>query len=258
MLFPKLFFIFIILIVILLYSYTCVLHTTFRNNIHSPFLSSIKIITYNVQRLPFLFRPNVDVNLLFEKSGADILCLQEDFGHFYSNHSQHGNQYNVYHPGLQSKWGFTDSGLTIYSKQPFHCADFIPFTASSGADSFAEKGFAILTFQDFILINTHLQSEDDHVIDVQLQTLSTFLQQQPPDQKIIIVGDFNRDLVSIPPFQKEVITLIPHKPTFQKYCLDGGMCKHMKLLSITNLQLDPYADHEAVMIELSLNKKSNI
>ena len=39
--------------------------------------TKLKVLTYNIQRLPFMFRPTIDIKELMKK--YDIICLQENY-----------------------------------------------------------------------------------------------------------------------------------------------------------------------------------
>ena len=128
------------------------------NNINN--IKKLKILTYNVQRLPYYFRPLVDIENLMKE--YDIICLQENFCTVLGlNQKNYG--YNCIIPPC-SLYKLTNSGLTIYSKYMIQYVDFVIFDNLISSDRLSEKGFLVIKLNDIYIVNTHLQSSYD-IID---------------------------------------------------------------------------------------------
>lgn len=221
--------------------------------------NKLKILTYNIQRLPYLFRKNIDIDFLLTK--YDIICLQENF----NNREIH--RCNSISPAC--RWfKLVDSGLTIYSKHNIEFIDFIPFNNLSSVDRLSDKGFLIVKIKDIYLINTHLQSvyseADDIITNNQLQTIFNRCKHL---NKVLICGDFNIDLRLFSENNGYFKTIIPNKPThwnkqyslfnsnaspfdvnnsLTPYFYDGGFYKNISIDNIQTVQEDELTDHLGV------------
>jgi hypothetical protein len=83
----------------------------------------LKVLTYNVQRLPyFIFRPIIDITKLLHK--YDVICLQENFNQILSNYQSF--DVNCIVPKCPFH-KIVNSGLTIYSKVPINYIGFEGF-----------------------------------------------------------------------------------------------------------------------------------
>ena len=236
----------------------------------------LKILSYNIQRIPLYFTPSIDIDHLFRATKSDILCLQEDFIQFNQSNSFNKN-IAIIRPSISKYYKLVNCGLTIYSKIKINKSKFIPFNLASHIERIVDKGFLIAELDDLILINTHLQYGDKQCTYEQLDHIKTYIENNyNNNNRIILVGDFNIDLnnIKIPNFK----TIIPQIPTHyssktnptlgtlaslkklsnaekRKYnpkYIDGGFYSNLKLKSINYGIFDPFADHKAVIIDLEI------
>ncbi len=231
--------------------------------------NKIKILTYNVQRLPYLFRPSVNIDALMNK--YDIVCLQENFCNFLgTNKKSYG--YNYISPKCPF-YKLVDSGLSIHSKIPLKFINFKPFHNLSSVDKLSDKGFLITKIFDFYLVNTHLQAiyshNDGNVINAnnQLNEIVNFCKNY---DKIIILGDFNMDLqnTTIQHYNK-VITKQPTHWTqmnnifnnssavelsnYEPFYFDGAFYKNLKIKNVNVSRDDILTDHLGVSFDIIIN-----
>ena len=106
--------------------------------------NKIKILTQNIQRLPYYFRKNVNIDNIMKK--YDILCLQENFCSIIENNKKCFN-YNCIIPN-GSLFKVIDSGLSVYSKIKLKFIDFIRFNDLISVDKFCDKGFLVFKIYD--------------------------------------------------------------------------------------------------------------
>lgn len=156
-----------------------------------------RILTYNIQRLPYSTKPlNVLKTLIRDHS---IVLLQECFCNiFYDDIEYHFPEYNII-KGSMNGYRLINSGLVLLSKYPILNYYFRSFSSQRylSADVLAEKGFIIALIQFGIhkiyIINTHLQSSiyrnDDEVALLQWKELYEHL--NTLEYPWIIGGDFN-------------------------------------------------------------------
>lgn len=230
-------------------------------------LSHVRILTYNIQRLPYLYRPPIDIELLMKDH--DIVCIQENFCSIFNPRaSPKTNVYGcIYVSGIFTK--ITDSGLCIFSKVRFTFIDFVRFTNSRFVDKFADKGFLAIRIKDTVIINTHLQSTYNLENNYSKTALDQLLQikdycKTNRFEKVIIVGDFNLDIktINIDGFDK----LIPYIPThwnkmkcifnqsaisqidksYMPYYYDGAYFKGVTIANGCTSCYDKYTDHLGV------------
>lgn len=248
----------LLMILIAVVSYMLNIHkTTIINSKNSSDKRQLKILTYNIQRLPHLLRPNIDILDIYNKTGADIICLQEDFRLLYTNYEKYKEYYNVFHIGNTQIYSIADSGLTVYSKLKAKDVYFVTFESSLGVDSLAQKGFLVIVFNDFILVNTHMQSYGETVQTKQKEQIYKHLSERYSNQKIFITGDFNIDLREVR--LNGYKTIIPTQPTYIEinkkcenvyYFLDGAFVKDILVVNITECIYDKYADHLGVLMDI--------
>ena len=238
----------------------------------------LKILSYNIQRIPFYFMPNIDIEHLFKTTKSDILCLQEDFIQFNQSNSYNKNQnMAIIRPSTSKYYKLVNCGLTIYSKIKINKSKFIPFNLASHVEKIVDKGFLIAELDNLILINTHLQYGDKKCACDQLNQIKSYIRNNyEQNKRIILVGDFNIDLnsIKIPNFR----TIIPQIPThysskinpaldtlaslkklsdtekrkYEPNYIDGGFYSNLKLKSINYGIFDPFADHKAIVIDLEI------
>jgi exonuclease III len=260
-----------IISIILLYMYNK--NITIYHNSYMRFKlnnNKIKVLTYNIQRIPIYFRPKIDIHNLMKK--YDIVCLQENFCNLISSNKQ-SYGYNCVIP-MGKFYKLFDSGLSIYSLYPIRYIDFVEFNCSSLIDSSGSKGFLIVQINDFILINTHLQASLSIYLDYtdiafnQLKMILSYIKKHN-FHKVLICGDFNLNLNTLKPDDNyNVITT--KEPThyadyysyfglktsatylenLNGYFYDGGLYKNMIIKNIETVIDDIYSDHKGVMFEI--------
>lgn len=238
-------------------------------------IKQLKILTYNIQRLPHTFIENPN---FIENSDADIICLQEYFHNIFRDKKGFLKRinYNVCIPEVNNKMKW-DSGLVILSKYPIKYIDFIPFKKSSSIDSITEKGFLITKIKDLFIINAHLQacyqkSFNYPIIYSQLNQINEYIVYNNLNRyNCILCGDFNTDIQNIKwktHNKFEIIKTI--NPTnwennnwstsHQLYSdqigswVDGGFIWSDKyaVKNIKNIYPDKNSDHSGVQFDLSL------
>lgn len=225
---------------------------------------NFNLLTYNVQRLPYLFRKNIDVDYLLQK--YDVVCLQENFMSLFGTNKKHYKYGCVIPPGSLTK--VIDSGLSIHSKHDIHFIDFVPFNNLRSVDKFSNKGFLIVKIKNLIVVNTHLQSiykeSDNEIADKQLKMI---FDRCKLFDKVLICGDFNLDLRLYSTHQNEDFKLIlPFTPTHWNkpdcilntfssatqsqgllpYYYDGGFGKNITFSKINVVKHDELTDHLGV------------
>jgi len=226
--------------------------------------NEIKLLTFNCQRLPYLFRPNVNINELIKE--YDIVCLQENFCSIFGSNKI--KKYNCIHPsGLLYK--FTDSGLTLYSKYKIEFIDFIRYNNLKNIDILADKGFVVIKIKDIYIVNTHLQGSystlENPIAQKQLEIIIDYLKNM---EKVVICGDLNIELnklkvsnynTIVPPipthWQKLDMNFLSSSSSEQKPGMipcyfDGGICKNVNITNIIAKKMDIYSDHLGVSFSI--------
>ena len=239
----------------------------------SPFKHPVRILSYNIQRLPYLFRPNIDIEKLLTK--YDIICLQENFCSIFGTNKYH---YKYNYDCIQTATPFyklIDSGICIYSKLPIIFIDFKQFTNSHSVDYFADKGFLVVQIGDTVVVNTHLQSTYTFNTDyrrIAIEQLSSISEYCKQFKKVIIVGDFNVDLIStdLSGYNKLVSNIPTHwnkmqcifnqssatqkDSTYLPFFYDGAFYKNITLTEHTTEQDDLLTDHLGVSFNCQLSE----
>ena len=262
----------IILILLLFYIFFTrkKFYTRIKQNIEFfPETNNLKILTYNIQRVPYFFlRPNIDINKLLES--YDILCLQEDF---YPNiFDKNLKNINVYHIGTNKWFKITDSGLTIYSKVYLEFIEFINFKKLESVDKLSDKGFLVTKYLDTYIINTHLQATyyiKDLANSVAYQQLNEIFEylNKKKIKKFIILGDFNIDLDKIninynkaypncPTHYSKMNSIIFNssavpKKNYYGFIYDGAIYDNISCNNVRPVIHDNYTDHMGVSLNIS-------
>jgi len=221
---------------------------TYDNLLDSKEEDKIKILTYNVQRLPVLFRKDVDIKALMDK--YQIVCLQEHFSNFVFPIKNHG--YNCIHPPPKSYKIVADSGLTIYSKYPIKFIDFIEYEKSRSLDRMASKGFIVTKILDMIVINTHLQAFGSDIKEHQMKQLFDYVNSKfDENEKIIIIGDFNTDLRECK--NEKFNKIVPPEKTHQIVgFVDGAFYRNLNISYDCIEKCDQKTDHCGVGMIMEL------
>lgn len=259
----------IITIIIISYIYNKQKLINFKSNKSFKLNNKIKVLTYNIERIPIYIRPKVDIDKLMKK--YDIVCLQENFCNLIGSNKQ-SYQYNCIIP-KGSFYKLIDSGLSIYSKYPIKYIDFIEFDESSLIESLASKGFLVVQIADFILINTHLQAslnihnDNSNITLSQLNTILSYIKKHSY-HKVLICGDFNLDLKQLSVNGYNIIST--DQPThyvdyysyfnpktsakpiegFISFYYDGGIYKNISIGNIKTVINDEYSDHKGVSFNI--------
>ena len=231
---------------------------------------NIKILSYNIQRVPYFFlRPDVDVLKLLDI--YDIICFQEDFCPNIFNSKL--NNINVYHIGTKKWYKFIDSGLTIYSKIPLDFIEFINFKKLESVDKLSDKGFLVTKYLDTYIINTHLQATyyikdlNNSIAYQQLNEIFNYLIENNI-KKFIILGDFNVDLDKIninyniaspqyPTHYSKMDSLLFNssatpKKDYYGFIYDGAIYNNIKFNNIDTIIHDKYTDHLGISLDISI------
>lgn len=239
------------------------------NNIKVLPVNKIKILTFNCQRLPFLFRPNVAIENLMKE--YDIICLQENFSPIFNIHKNIKNKYyNCIYPS-GSLFKLLDSGLTIYSKYKIDFINFIRFNNLKSIDKLSDKGFLVIKLKDIYIINTHLQAsytnEDNNTARTQIDTIIDYIKINNI-QKVIMCGDFNINLnqVTIPDYNISVSNIPTHwekisnsifnsssaeeKKDMAPCYFDGYIHKNITISKVGVKNIDHYSDHLGSFAEI--------
>lgn len=259
----------IIVIIITVYIYNKQKTVNYKSNRIFKLNNKIKVLTYNIERIPIYIRPKVDIDKLMEK--CDILCLQENFCNLIGSNKQ-SYDYNCIIP-KGSFYKLIDSGLSIYSKYPMKYINFIGFNKSSIIESLIFKGFLVVQIADFILINTHLQASlniNDDNSDIALNQLKTILLyiKKHNYHKVLICGDFNLNLkqLSVNGYN----TISTDQPTnyayyndylglkssakpiknYTGFYLDGALSKNINISNIKTIIYDQHSDHKGVSFDI--------
>lgn len=237
-------------------------------NIGNLYNDKLRFLTYNIQRLPYFFRPKININELLTK--YDIICFQEDFCPDISINDL--DYYNIIHIGADSHLKLVDSGLSIYSRFPLKFIDFISFSNLGSVDKLSDKGFLVVKHHDLYIINTHLQASynlkdgGSNIAKKQFKTIIKYLNKNKIN-KFIIMGDFNLELDKLD--TKLFNKLVPNKPThytemshilnktsafpkegFLGLKIDGAVYNNINLINPKTVSHDSYTDHLGVSFYL--------
>jgi hypothetical protein len=246
--------------------------TIIKQNIYKNTIleNKIKLLTYNIQRLPYFFRPFININHLIKK--YDIICLQEDF--CTNIKKEYFNEFNICKIGNNSIFKLLDSGITIYSRIPLEFIDFIPFKNLKSVDKLSDKGFLIVKYKNIYFINTHLQASyylnnDNNNISLnQLGEIFKYLENNQIN-KFVIIGDFNVDLEKLrldkykilytdePTHYCKMDSIFVKSSAFPKnkyfgYKLDGCIYNNVNISNIKSHDYDQYTDHLGVSLIVNL------
>lgn len=229
-------------------------------------INKIKILTFNCQRLPYLFRSNVNIDSLLKD--YDVICLQENFCSIFGTNKN--KYYNYIHPA-GSLFKIVDSGLTIYSKYKIDFIDFIRFNNLKSIDKFSDKGFMVIKLKDTYLINTHLQAsytkEDNHTAKTQLNTILEYIKLNNIE-KVVICGDFNINLneIQIQDYNISITDTPTHWQNIKNSIFnsssseeekdmipcyfDGYIHKNINMSNTGVKKIDKYSDHLGVFADV--------
>ena len=230
--------------------------------------TKLKVLTYNIQRLPFMFRPTMDIKELMKK--YDIICLQENYCNILgTNKFTFG--YDSISPGC-AIYKLVDSGLSIYSKFPIKLIDFIRFTNLTSVDNLSDKGFLVIQLNDLIIVNTHLQATydlDTNNFERSYEQLSQIFDYVKKYKKVLICGDINMNIheIKINNNFNKIQTIEPthwskmdsylgqtsseQLTGYLPYFYDGGFYKNINIDNIRCVKEDVYTDHLGVSFDVS-------
>jgi len=201
---------------------------------------SFKIFSYNIHGLPFL--PDLWTTPLaewFKDCDYDFVCLQEVFTVGRSamlTTALEENGYTVIHPNdFSQRKNLIGSGLVFGLKNSsWRVIDsgFIQYNESAGAELMANKGFqwitveSLKTNQNFIMINTHMQSDNPTnyfggcldtrpIRKAQAQQIVDYLE-SAPRLRCYIIGDLNSEEES----HDELVWLTSTKDGLKKHTFE--------------------------------------
>lgn len=233
----------------------------------APIQNKMKLLTYNVQRLPFLvFRPCVDIPNMLNK--YDIICLQENFTQIFREYKSHN--VNCVIPS-SSIYKMVSSGLAIYSKYPINYIKFVGFKNLTSVDKYVNKGFVIVEINGIVIVNTHLQATytfKNSNFNNSNEQLKTILDEVIEYDKVLICGDLNFNLNDFE-IDEPYKIICPPTPTHwakMKSCFDidspvyktghfpfffdGGFYKNITIENINTEMDDKYTDHQGVSFDI--------
>jgi exonuclease III len=228
--------------------------------------NKLRILTYNVQRLPYMFRPSINIKKLLES--YDIICLQEQFCPFTGFNRE---KYNSIIPSSPLH-KLVSSGLAIYSNYPIQYIDFIRFNNLKSIDRLSDKGFLIVKINDIYVINTHLQAcynFKEHHTNQTNNNLHKIIEYCKYFNKVLICGDFNLDLhnINIDSYNKIITDEPTHwhmmnsifnesssteKKGYYPFFFDGGLYKNINIEDTKIVNYDTYTDHLGVSFNILL------
>ena len=230
-------------------------------------IKQVKLLTFNCQRLPYLFRTNVDIENLIKE--YDIICLQENFSPIFGINKHVKNNNCIYPAG--SLFKLLDSGLTIYSKYKIDFIDFIHFNNLKSIDRLSDKGFLVVKLKDIYIINTHLQANYttsiNDIAELQLNNILEYIKINNIE-RVVISGDFNINLndLQVPEYNISISNIPTHwekidnsifnsssveeKKGMVPCYFDGYIHKNINVSNIDVKKINNYSDHLGVSIEI--------
>jgi exonuclease III len=172
----------------------------------------VNILTYNIKGLPWCRPPIKQIcEWIIQQDNIDIICFQEAFTQKIKielNQYLSVAGYTIIQPNDKLTNTWLPSGLvTFINKQKWNASlsNFQPFLTIGDVEIFANKGFQIIRLKneisEFILVNTHLQSdgEFDWLIGTSIPIKIRKKQCQQIHEycskykwPVLIVGDFNQ------------------------------------------------------------------
>ena len=227
----------------------------------------LKILTYNIQRLPYTTKTNVDISRLLIT--YDIICFQENFCSISG-----GNKKKINHNCIQPAGAFfklTDSGLTVYSKYHINFVEFVRFNNLSSIDKFSDKGFLVFKIDELYVVNSHLQASYN-LFDKNENgycQLNQIIEYCKYFEKVVICGDFNIDLKNLTiPMYGKITTQIPthwslmngifnsscavKKENYLPFYYDGGLYKNILVTCVKTENFIKDTDHLGVSFKVFL------
>jgi len=235
---------------------------------------SLSIVTYNIQKFPFLFKSFKPIKDLLEKHS--IILLQECYDETFDSLETHFPNHYICRGTLKGI-NVMNSGLAIISAYPILETSFTRFNNYNALtfDRFTEKGYltALIDISEstgiknkkMMIVNTHLQSCDfeeyDPIALLQLQELLDYAHYITTPY--IIGGDFNIDVKESKNRYSMLSIHQPMNPTIYinfknahskstpgdkyvglifDYFITGGGCGKLETKTI----VDEYSDHNPV------------
>lgn len=229
---------------------------------------NLSIVTYNIQKFPFLFKSFEPIKRLVENHS--IILLQECYDEAFASLEDYFPNYYICRGSLKGI-NVMNSGLAILSMYPILETCFTRFNNYNALtfDRFTEKGYLTALIEangkQMMVVNTHLQSCDfeeyDPIALLQLDELLEYARYITTPY--IIGGDFNIDVNEC---KRQNSTLYVHHPTnptiyinFKNahskstpgekyvglifdYFISGGGCSKVEANTIVDL----YSDHNPV------------
>ena len=172
---------------------------------------SLTILCANVAGLPIpmlfsgrqitVMRSQTEFGKILNESGADVVCVQEDF----QFHDRLAQQMTAYAYQTRTSGGIpAGDGLNVFSKYPIYNVERVAWTAYYGIlkhdnDALTPKGFLKCTLDaDGVLIdlyNIHTDAskttEDQLAKKAQFLQLKAYIDAHSAGRPVLITGDFN-------------------------------------------------------------------
>ena len=229
---------------------------------------NVSIVTYNIQKFPFLFKSFEPIKRLVENHS--IILLQECYDEAFASLEDYFPNYYICRGSLKGI-NVMNSGLVILSMYPILETSFTRFNNYNALtfDRFTEKGYLTALIEingkQMMIVNTHLQSCDfeeyDPIALLQLQELLEYAMYITTPY--IIGGDFNIDVNECKTRNPVLLIHQPTTPTIYinfknahskstpgekyvglifDYFISGGGCDKVEAKTIVDL----YSDHNPV------------
>lgn len=169
---------------------------------------TLRIFSWNIFMVPPLVFKSDQVTRgkligeVLEKSGADVIILQEAFMKKTRNLiEQKLSPVYTYQSGKPKGGGFfkVNCGVWVLSRLPLEDVRFVKYKDCKGSDCFGKKGAYVFSVNKnghrAYLIGTHVQS-GPHVVTRQKQFAQLVVETAdlPADVPLLILGDLNTDL----------------------------------------------------------------
>lgn len=243
--------------------------------------SSLRILTYNIQKFPWSRKSLGALTHLAER--YEVIFLQECFDDTWQALSEVLPHFYCFR-GTLNRLNVMNSGLAILSRYPIVCGDFLEFAHANRwtFDIFSEKGWlsAVVDVngEKIRLINTHLQSCDfdrfDQTALTQFDELLAYL--RTVHEPFVMGGDFNVDVQDLKANYRQLDALhYPDEPSIYIHFMTSmtsalprrgytGMTfdyffttfREVKRPRVVPPRLRPhlldYSDHQPVEIEIEI------
>lgn len=248
-------------IILLIWYYTNLQQALLINNYSSSKNKNIKIISYNINYLPWTNKNLDEVEKIISK--YDIVCLQELFTNLSQNNKQwlehlsKKYKYNVIYNPKVSFPKVISSGLAILTKYKINEHNFYLYKNSKNIDRYSNKGILSANIQvndkRLNIYNTHMQAYYNkryYILYPQIKELKAEVK-----NNFILTGDFNVNPIILQQFYNKNYFYIPKNPTiYSKY--KGAMNSISQCEDKLNYKPDTfdYFISDSIKLNLAENK----